>query len=82
MHTKVIGVVTIDAGVAYNNKKAEKLAQDEIHRLRQSSPAQWAITNGIKIYQQSAYDPTNYSTKFAVYINLTDIQATEYGLRF
>jgi hypothetical protein len=82
MYTKMIGVVTVDAGAAYDNKKATEFAQIEIHRLRNSAPVKWALENNIQVYQKSAYDPTNYSTKFAVYINLTDIQATEYGLRF
>lgn len=75
-----VGGFVIELHDSFND--VEQRTEDRAAKVQETAPFLWAKFNNLKITTHTAYIPHSYTTQVFYYVELTDIQLTEYTLRF
>lgn len=81
MERVILSDITIDSIKSYDEKYIEKI-QNFFDEAAKSAKQQWLRENGIPVLQVREDLKHTFSVRITFYAHLTDVQATEFYLRF
>lgn len=81
MHRVLVDSVTVTEFMAYDEKYMQTI-QEQLNNVYKSNQAKWLRSNGIKVNKRTGTDRNTMTVCHIFYAELTDVQATEYLLRF